>query len=280
MARRELVPPKNDPFELHANWAWSWPANRRILYNRAGCDAAGRPWSKGKSAVVFDWQLGRWLGDVPDGGWPPPKRPDGTPHPEGKHAFIMLGEGRGRLFAPSLADGPLPEHYEPVESPVANPLSPQQANPIAKLWGPDGLGTPDEYPIVATTCRVSEHWLSGAMSRNLPWLVELVPNAFVEISRELARTIGVSNGDQVTVRSARGEITLYAVVTGRLKPLEVDGRKVEQVALVWHFGYAGLATGPSANILTPQAGDADAMIPEYKAFLCDVAKEQPTGEKS
>jgi formate dehydrogenase major subunit len=191
----------------------------------------------------------------------------------------MLPEGHARLFAPVLADGPLPEHYEPAESPVANQLSPQQCNPLVKAWGPEQLGSPQEYPVVATTCRVSEHFLAGGVSRNLPWLVELVPNAFVEISRELARDRDIENGDEVVIRSARGEITLYAVVTGRLKPLSVGGRRVEQVAIVWHFGYQGLATGPSANVLTPRVGDADAMIPEYKAFLCDVRKatDEATG---
>jgi len=261
------------PFSLHANWAWSWPANRRVLYNRAACDAAGRPWAQGKSVVAYDWTRGRWVGDVPDGPWPPPTRPDATPHPEGKHAFIMLPDGRACLFAPSLADGPLPEHWEPLESPVANLLSPQQINPVVKVGRADDLGDPSLYPIVATTCRVTEHWLSGPMSRNLPWLVELVPDAFVEISQELAEKKGIANGDRVAIRSARGRITVYALVTGRLKPLDVDGKKVDQVAVVWHFGYEGLATGQSANLLTPSVGDADAMIPEYKAFLCDLEKE-------
>jgi formate dehydrogenase major subunit len=159
---------------------------------------------------------------------------------------------------------------------VANALSPQQAHPLVKPREPDRLGSAEQYPIVATTCRVTEHWLAGAMSRNLPWLAELVPNAFVEISRELARQKGIANGDLVRIRSARGEITVYALVTGRLRPLEVDGRKVEQAAIVWHFGYEGLVTGPSANVLAPHVGDAVAGIPEYKAFLCDVAKEAAT----
>jgi len=273
MARRRLTLPARDPLGLHASWAWSWPANRRVLYNRAGCDAQGRPWDEAKAVVRYDDQRGRWIGDVPDGAWPPPQKPDGSPHPDGKHAFIMLPEGHGCLYAPSLADGPLPEHYEPLESPVDNLLSPQNANPLARLWQTDALARAAEYPIVATTCRVGEHWLSGAMSRNLPWLVELVPHAFVEMSRELARAKGIAHGDRVTIRSPRGQISMVALVSGRLKPLEVDGRPVEQVAIVWHFGYEGLAPGDSANVLTPLVGDADAMIPEYKAFLCDVEKE-------
>jgi formate dehydrogenase major subunit len=272
MARRRTADPNDDPLGLNPGWAWAWPANRRVLYNRAGCDTKGQPWAKGKAVVTFDWRTGRWTGDVPDGGWPPPKTPQGEPHPAGKHAFIMLDEGRARLFAPGLADGPFPEHYEPLESPAVNPFSPQQVNPMAG-WCPEGLlGASDEYPIVATTCRVSEHWLSGPMSRNLPWLVELVPNAFAEMSPRLAAEKGISNGNLVNIRSARGQITVYALVTGRLGPLKLGEKTIEQVAIVWHFGYQGLATGDSANILTLSAGDADTMIPEYKAFLCDVEK--------
>ena len=272
MARRETADPQDDPLGLCPGWAWAWPANRRILYNRAGCDPQGQPWDKRKAVVTFDWRVGRWTGDVPDGGWPPPETPDDGPHPAGRHAFIMLDEGRARLFAPQLADGPFPEHYEPLESPAANPLSPQQVNPMAASCPEGMLGASDEYPIVATTCRVGEHWLGGGMSRNLPWLVELVPNAFAEISPRLAAAKRISHGDQVTIRSARGQITVYALVTRRLAPFKLGEKTVEQVAVIWHFGYQGLATGDSANILTLSAGDADTMIPEYKAFLCDVEK--------
>jgi len=259
---------------LHAGWAWAWPANRRVLYNRAGCDAAGRPWAEAKAVVAFDQASRRWLGDVPDGPWPPPQSPDGTPNPAGRHAFLMLPEGRANLFTPGLADGPLPEHYEPIESPAQNLLSPQQHSPLAILWQAERLGRADEFPIVATTCRLSEHFQSGGMSRNLPWLVELVPEAFVEIGRTLAERKGIENGQLVRVRSARGEITLRALVTGRLRPLKLADREVDQIALIWHFGYAGLATGPSANRLTPLVGDGSAKIPEYKAFLCAVEKAE------
>jgi len=274
MARREWSDVEQDPQGLHSRWSWAWPANRRVLYNRSGCDQRGRPWSRRKAVVTYDWATGRWIGDVPDGGWPPPNKSDGTLHLDGKQAFIMLPEGRACLFAPSLADGPLPEHYEPLESPVANRFSPQRISPVVKVWVPQSTGTAEEFPIVATTCRVSEHWQAGGMSRNLPWLIELVPNAFVEMSKELAASRGILNGDLVVVRSARGEITVNAVVTGRLKPLAVGDRVIEQVAIIWHFGYAGEATGPSANVLTPLVGDADTMIPEYKAFLCDVRKRE------
>jgi len=185
---------------------------------------------------------------------------------------IDVPDSRACLFAPSLADGPLPEHYEPLESPVANRLSPQQHNPLVRCSSSDRLGKADEYPIVATTFGVVEHGESGSTTRNLPWWVELVPNAFAEISRQLARAKGIAHGDLITVRTARGEITLHALVTGRLKPLEVGVTQVEQIALHWQFGYAGLATGPSANVLTPSVCDPVSGVPEYKACLCDVRK--------
>lgn len=277
MAGRQLRSPA-DALGLCSGWAWSWPQNRRILYNRAGCDPSGQPWATGKAVVCYDRQQGRWIGDVPDGDAPPAQNPDGSTNPHGALPFALLEEGRARLFAPALADGPLPEHYEPVESPAVNLLSVQQNSPLALRPHPDRLGTAEQYPIVATTCRLCEHWQSGAMSRNMPWLVELAPNAFAEISRQLARDKGIASGDLITIRSARGEITLHALVTNRLAPLEIAGKKVEQVAIVWHFGYEGLATGPSANILTPPVADAAGRIPEYKAFLCDVCRAK-TGIK-
>ncbi len=265
LARRGAPEASGDPAGLHAAWAWSWPANRRVLYNRAGCDLAGKPWSAGKAVTAFDRDTGRWQGDLPDGSWAPGGEPD-----QGRGAFWLLEEGRAQLFAPSVADGPLAEHYEPIESPLVNPLSSQQHNPLVPPLPPEDLGDLSKYPIVATTIRVAEHWQSGTMSRNIPWLVELSPHAFVEISRELAAARGIRSGETVTVRSARGQIKLKALVTPRLKALDLAGRKVEQVALVWHFGYEGLVKGASANRLTPSARDPGALIPEYKAFLCEV----------
>ncbi len=272
MARRERSNAKDDPIGLHSNWSWCWPVNRRIIYNRASCDARGRPWAPLKAVVKYDWETGKWKGDVPDGGWPPLKNPDGLENSEGRYSFIMRPEGHACLFANSLADGPFPEHYEPLESPVRNTMSPQHNSPVIKVWRPDQIGTSEEYPIVATTYRVSEHWQAGAMTRNLPWLVELMPDAFAEISHELAAEKGIGNGDLVDIVTPRGKVRLYAVVTHRFKPFSIDGGKVHQVGLVWHFGYKGLATGPSANDLTPHVGDANTMIPEFKAFLCDVVK--------
>lgn len=249
---------------LYPEWAWCWPVNRRIIYNRASVDMAGKPWSPKRWVIRWNASTKKWEGDVPDGGWAP-----GT-----KYAFIMRPEGHAELFAPALADGPFPEHYEPLESPIVNPMSSQQNNPAIKIWEPDKIGTPDKFPIVATTYRVSEHWQAGAMTRNLPWLVELMPDAFVEIGRSLAQRLNIKNGDRVEVITARGSIEAYALVTERFQPFWVNGKMVDQIGIPWHWGYAGLAQGDSANVLTPHVGDANTMIPEYKAFLCDIRKKE------
>jgi formate dehydrogenase major subunit len=190
----------------------------------------------------------------------------------------MKPDGHAWLFAANLNDGPFPEHYEPLESPVNNFMSSQQINPAIKLWhkvNPEGnqIGDPSKYPIVGTTYRVSEHWQAGSMTRNIPWLTELVPNVFVELGLELAEEKGISNGDKVVVDTARGSMKAYALVTRRFQPFRLNGKTVHELGVIWHFGYNGLARGDSANILTPHVGDANTMIPEYKAFLCDVSKE-------
>jgi formate dehydrogenase major subunit len=189
-----------------------------------------------------------------------------------KYPFIMKNDGVAHVFGPGMADGPLPEHYEPWESPVANLMSKQQNNPAFKIWRPQEQGTPDRFPIVGTTYRVCEHWQGGQMTRNLAWLVELMPEPFVEMSEELAAEKGIRNGEKVIVETTRGQVNMVAVVTKRFKPFPVNGSKVHQVGLVWHWGYTGLSTGDSANVLTPHVGDANTMIPEYKAFLCNVKK--------
>jgi formate dehydrogenase major subunit len=270
MARRDKKDAPNE-LGLYPNWAWCWPVNRRILYNRASVDTAGRPWDAKRWVIRWNPDTQKWEGDVPDGPWPP----------DAKLPFIMKPDGLAGLFAPTLADGPFPEHYEPVESPMANALSSQQVNPAIKLWFVDkpeknAIGTAAEFPIVATTYRVCEHWQAGAMTRNLPWLCELVPNAFVEIGPALARERGIKNGDRVIVRTARGEMEAYAHVTKRLQRLHCGDQQIHQVGIIWHFGYTGLATGDSANMLTPHVGDANTMIPEYKAFLCDVRRKEVT----
>jgi formate dehydrogenase major subunit len=262
MARRQRSDPALDPLGLNPNWAWCWPVNRRILYNRASVDMTGQPWDPKRVLLRWNEATKKWEGDVPDGPWPP-----GTKLP-----FIMRPEGVGCLFATALADGPFPEHYEPVESPVRNLLSSVQYSPVCKVWEPDKIGDAREFPIVATTYRVCEHWQAGAMSRNMPWLVELVPDVFVELSTDLARRKGIQNGDWVRVRSKRGELKARALVTNRFEPFSVSGKLVDQIGIPWHWGYAGLATGDSANVLTAHVGDPNTMIPEFKAFLCQVEK--------
>ncbi len=253
---------------LYPKWAWCWPVNRRIIYNRASVDLNGEPWDE-EQPVIW-WKEDKWTGDVPDGGWPPINiDPEATKWP-----FIMKAEGHARLFGPGMADGPLPEHYEPWESPIDNPMSVQQNNPAFKIWaGPmDYKGNSSEFPYVCSTYRLCEHWQGGQMTRNTPWLIEAMPEAFVEMSEELAEEKDIKAGDKVIVESARGMVEVKAVVTKRFKPFQMNGRVVHQVGLPWHWGYTGLSTGDSANVLTPHVDDANTMIPEYKAFLVNVRK--------
>jgi formate dehydrogenase-N alpha subunit len=281
-------------------WGFTWPANRRILYNRASARPDGTPWAEDKKVIWWDATadsgskdasgnpiLGKWVGyDVPD--FSATKKPDAKGDPaktglntqSGTDPFIMRPDGKGGLFATAgTVDGPFPEHYEPLESPVQNALSGIQNNPAIKIWSTDkdadigdAVGTADEFPIICSTYRVCEHWQAGAMSRNLPWLAEAQPDMFLEMSKELAEEKGIKNGGKVKVRSARGEIEMVALVTARWKPITLNGKTVHEVGMPWHFGWQGIATGPSANELTPHVGDANTMIPEYKAFLVDVRK--------
>ena len=264
MARRDNVDHHPAGIGLYSNWSWCWPVNRRIIYNRASCDTSGQPYDPDR--FVVRWNGEKWEGDVPDGGWAP----------DAKYAFIMKSDGHGHIFGPGLSDGPFPEHYEPWESIVDNPFSSQQHNPVHYM-PQDQLpiftaGERSDFPLVGTTYRVSEHWQSGAMTRNLPWLVELQPEMFVEISEELAGELGVENGEHVKVRSVRGEVDAVAMVTPRVKPYVVQGQTIHLVGLPWHWGYKGLKTGSSANLLTPHVGDANTAIPETKAFLCRIDK--------
>ncbi len=283
---------RHDPsgLGLYQGWAWCWPLNRRILYNRASVDIHGRPWAPSKP--VIRWAGGKWKGDVPDGGWPPLSAGRDSRLP-----FIMQSEGMGRIFGPGLSDGPFPEHYEPLESPLErNILSPQFVSPVIKRWDfQTGTGTLNaratsdpRYPIVCTTYRVTEHWQTGVMTRWQPWLAELEPAMFVEMGRELAEIKKIRNGDKVIVRSVRGAVEAVALVTVRLRPLAVDGRLVHQVGIPYHYGWATTADreygpgdrkpevltfGDSANLVTPNIGDGNTMIPETKAFMVDVIKK-------
>jgi formate dehydrogenase major subunit len=249
---------------LYSKWSWCWPVNRRIIYNRASVDLDGNPWDE--QDFVIRWTGETWEGDVPDGGWPP-MNAEGTRYP-----FIMKPEGFSHIFGPGRVDGPFPEHYEPLESPLIHPLSGTQHNPTIVVWRPGEIADPNEYPIVCTTYRVTEHWQAGQMTRNLPWLVELMPQMFVEMSEELADELGVKNAELVTVESVRGSIQGVAIITKRFKPFQLNGKTVHQIGLPWHWGFQGLCVGDSANKLSPHVGDANTMIPEFKAFLVRVKK--------
>ena len=275
MRRRSGVqdPSKNDPTGLgfYPGWAWSWPLNRRVLYNRASADLQGKPWDPKRAGI--QWDGGKWVGDVPD--YPPTMSPT---DPNAYLPFIMNGEGVGRLFSNSLVDGPLPEHYEPIESPIANPLHPgQSASPAAFLYDkaagrPNRFGQVRDYPYVATSYRLTEH--EHYLTQHVPHLVQLQPEAFVEVPEELARLKGIRNGDMVRVWSKRGKIEVRALVTKRLGPLTVDGRKVFQIGIPIHWGFVGIKTGPHwlANALTPFVGDANARTPEFKSFLVNIER--------
>jgi formate dehydrogenase major subunit len=270
MARRDNKDYHPAGIGLYSKWSWCWPVNRRIIYNRASCDSSGQPYDPDRYVVWWKGPEAKWDtangADVPDGGWAP----------EDKYAFIMKSDGHGHVFGPGLRDGPFPEHYEPWESVIDNPFSSQQHNPVFFL--PEGekqiftAGERADFPIIGTTYRVSEHWQSGAMTRNLPWLGELQPEMFVEMSEELGSELAIDNGERVKVRSQRGEVDAVAIVTKRFKPYQVGGEVVHVVGLPWHWGYKGLKTGSSANLLTPSVGDANTAIPETKAFLCRVDK--------
>lgn len=252
---------------VYPKWSFAWPANRRIVYNRCSADAAGKPWSDDKKIIW--WEDGSWAGiDVPDF-----IVANAPTDPDGDKAFIMKDDGKGGLFA-AMADGPFPEHYEPWESPVENLLSSVQFNPVAKIWDTpmNPQGSADKYPIIGTTYRVVEHWQAGIMTRNCPWLAELMPEAFVEISKELAREKGINNGDMVTIVSARGKVKAVACVTPRFKPFEINGKIYHEIGVIWHYGFQGIAKGDPANRLTPHIGCANSHTPEYKAFLCDIYK--------
>lgn len=276
--RRDGVqdPKKNDPTGMgyYPNWSWAWPLNRRNLYNRASADAQGRPWDPKRPGIQWDAAAGKWVGDVPD--YPPtadPTKP-GAPLP-----FIMNGEGTGRLFTNSLLDGPFPEHYEPVESPVTNPLHPTvSASPVTYLYD-EKAGRPNrfakaggDFPYIGTTYRLTEH--EHYVTQNVEQLVQLQPEAFVEVPAELALEKGIKTGDHVRVSSMRGKLEVRAVVTKRLGPLQIDGKTIYQIGIPIHWGFVGINTGQHwlANALTPFVGDANSRTPEFKAFLINIEK--------
>jgi len=260
---------------LYSEWAWCWPLNRRIIYNRASVDRQGNPWNKDRA--VIRWTGGKWEGDVPDGAWPPMLTADGKPNPESKYPFIMQPEGHGHVFGPGLNDGPFPEHYEPLECPVEkNLMSSQLINPAIKQFSTDmdKRATCDpRFPFVGTTYRVTEHWQTGLMTRWQPWLLEAQPQQFCEMSEELAALKGIKNGDRVIVESARGRVEAVAIVTKRFRPLKVADQDVHQIGLPWCFGWITPKDGgDSSNLLTPAIGDANTKIPETKSFMVNLKK--------
>jgi formate dehydrogenase major subunit len=287
-------------------WGFAWPANRRILYNRASADPAGNPWPKearlaqqfgGSAAGYVYWDpnadggtdasgnpiQGRWAGlDVPD--FPATKAPGAEAKPggvgldfhDGASPFIMKGDGKAWLFAPSgLVDGPLPTHYEPFESPVENQVYGQQSNPLTKIWEPEERLAPvgsADFPHILSTYRLTEHHLSGVMSRWLPWLAELQPELFAEISPEHAEELGVANTEPIRIATPRGSITAKALVTRRARPYTINGKRIHYVGLPWHWGYKGIAVGEVVNDLAAMVGDPNVSIHEAKVFVCRVEK--------
>ena len=291
MQRRNGIqdPTKNDPTGMgfYPTWAWSWPLNRRVLYNRASADLDGNPWDTTRPGIKWDTAQAKWVGDVPDY---PPTGPTSDPKsPKAWLPFIMNGEGVGRLFSTSMVDGPLPEHYEPMESPIKNPLHPAQSeDPVAFLYTgetsgkygkvTDTFGTAADYPYVATSYRLTEH--EHYVTQHVPLLAGLQPSPFVEIPQELADQKGIKSGDRVRVRSKRGKIEVLALVTKRLAATTIDGKKVFQVGIPIHWGFVGVSADADprkganwlANALTPFVGDANAYTPEFKAFLVNLEK--------
>lgn len=276
---------------LFPEWAWSWPVNRRIIYNGASVDLNGKPWDPSRAVIKWDAAEEKWKGDVPDGVGNPGK---------GRPPFIMKPDGVASLYGPGLADGPFPEHYEPLECPVEkNLMSPQKNNPAIKRFDKAGVGSDIDvysgvtscdprFPFICATYRVSEHWQTGVLTRWCPWLAEMQPGMFVEMSQELAKEKGIVSGDKCIVKSPRGEVECRAIVTPRFKPFNIDGNTIHEVGIPWHFGWITtkdrsynpgdkkaevFTQGDAANLLTPTIGDANTMIPESKAFMVNVVKK-------
>jgi len=286
--------PRTEQDSPYLEWGWAWPADRRVLYNRASADPHGKPWSERKKYVWWDEDQGRWVGkDVPDfeATKPPSYRPpEGAVGPaalRGDDPFIMQADGKGWLFVPNgLQDGPLPTHYELHESPFRNSLYEQQGNPTRKVYArsdnPSNPSPPEDhsevYPYVAFVSRLTEHHTAGGMSRNLPYLAELQPEMFVEVSPQLATERGLEHLGWATLVTSRSAIEARVMVTERLRPLRVQDRTVHQVWMPIHYGYTGVVTGDSVNELFGIALDPNVLIQESKVMTCDVrAGRRPRG---
>lgn len=286
--KRDPVDTSLQQIGLYSNWTWCWPVNRRIIYNRASVDLDGNPFDEDHPVVKWN---DAWEGDIIDGGG----NPINLAAAGAKNLpFIMNREGVARLWGTTLADGPIPEAYEPWESPLSeNLLNGVPANLAAAPKGKPGFndpscyvgdlegmnkrGTPGDYPCVGTTYRLTEHWQAGQMTRNHPWLIELQPQPIAELGPELADEKGIRSGDRVKVITARGFIEAVAIVTKRFKRMKIGGKDTDHVGVPWHWGYTGRSigfgdNGSSGNVLTPHVGDANTTIPEYKTFLCRIEK--------
>lgn len=274
-ARRRRTDPTG--LGLFPQWGWSWPLNRRVLYNRASVDLEGNPWDIRRPVLKWNSETKNWEGDIPDGGGAPMGQQDG------KYPFVMKIDGKGHIFGP-LADGPFPEHYEPLESPLRqNPLSFTRINPAAKIHYTEGSGMPENiysygdsrYPLICTTIRTQELYETGSSTRRQTWLAEMQPQVFVEMSEELASERGIANGETVLVASARGSLWAVANVTERLKPFVIKGSIVHQVALPWCFGWKHPESGSggeNANLLAGWIFDPNSTEPEVKVFMVNISK--------
>ncbi|MGN6681955.1 MAG: molybdopterin-dependent oxidoreductase, partial [Streptosporangiaceae bacterium] len=284
-ARRK---PHTEQDWVAAEWGWAWPANRRILYNRASADPDGKPWSERKALVWWDEESGKWVGhDVPDfvadkaPGYRPPADARGPAGLSGTDPFIMQADGKAWLYAPAgVNDGPLPAHYEPQESPFKNLLYGQQRNPVRQVLSfvhPDNRmepsdGTPGSavFPFIATTYRLTEHHTAGGMSRWLPYLSELQPEFFCEVSPELAAERELEHLGWATIITARNAVEARVLVTDRVPPLIVQGRQTHHIGLPYHWGTSGYSTGDAANDLVALSLDPNVHIQEDKSFSCDI----------
>ena len=260
---------------LYSEWAYAWPNNRRVLYNRASADMEGKPWNPDRRLVEWDENEGKWIvgyengcdiGDFSAGTTPPNNK-----------AFFMLWEQNGRLESYGMVDGPFPEHFEPFETPLdENPLNGRLNSPcfLNRNSASIAHSPKEEFPIVATTYSVTEHWQTGGQSRSCPALVEAMPAQFVEMSYELAEEKGIENGETVRVWNNRGSVNVVALVTHRFKPFTVNGEKLHQVGLTHHYGWARIFGNSESmvNDLTPNVGDPNSQTPEYKAFMVNIEK--------
>jgi formate dehydrogenase major subunit len=274
LARRGTEDPSG--LGIYPNWGWSWPANRRVLYNRASCDLDGKPYDPSRRQVWWNESAQKWVGnDVPD------FKVDSHPK-DHMGPFIMNPEGLGRLFVPigGVTDGPFPEHYEPIESPIKNPLHPDHSsNPVVKklTTAADKYGTPEQgYTVVCTTYRLTEQY--HYWTKNNPMNVQLIPEAFIEIPVELADEMGIRGSEKIKVSSIRGTYIAKAFVTRRIKPMMIEGKKVYQIGIPIHQGFRGIKEDEDlnahtpVNLLTPTVVDPNAFTPESKGFLVKVEK--------